>query len=238
MNKQKFDYPLKNGLKDNCYNNRDTWRCIQDISKEYLKGDYKILFYNLKDSSKFPEKLRFIAFDWENINILVYHEPTVTLYTFDNYEDCLRLIGKSAKNLLNAGLTIASQEDYKRIFLFNELNKHKITELTKGDLKIKVGDFLSTCWGYDQTNTELFIIRKILGKNYFIIQELAQHISESSTTYDMVTVAPQLKNIDIPQKAFINNEGHMSVSELGYKRSLSLTDLNKSHYKTNTQFGH
>jgi hypothetical protein len=98
----------------------------------------------------------------------------VKIYSFEDYDECLNLIKASEKKLINEGLKIQSEEEYKRIFLFKDIGKHKTKELVKGDLKIKVGDFLSTCWGYDQTHVELFTVKKIHGNNYLIIQEVAQ----------------------------------------------------------------
>jgi len=244
MQKQILEHVLNNGLKDNCYNNMDTHRCINDIVREYLNIDYNyeyiILFDNIRDCSKFPEVLRFAVFDWQNIRILVYHEPKVVIYKLDNYEDALKLIAKGETGFLNQGLKISNESEYKRIFLFKDLGKHKIKSLTQGDTTIKPGDFLSTCWGYDQTNVETFIIKKIIGKNYFIIMEVAQEQGEptNSPTYDNVKIASTIKKIDIHIKAYISNDVYMSVCEHGYKRGLSLTDMNQEHYKTSPGFGH
>lgn len=240
MNKEIREYSLSNGGRENWYNNREPWRCINDICKQNLKGDYKILFFNIENCDKFPQVLKFVAFDWENLKVLVYREPQVLIYSFEDYNKGLSALKYNEQKFLSEGMKLDSEEDYKRVFLFKDLDKQIIKELKKGDKVIKQGDFLSTCWGYDQTNVELFIIKKILGKNYLIIQEVAQEIAtpNESITYDNIKVSSTVKKIDIPIKAYISNDGYMSVCERGYKRGLSLTDMNKEHYKTSSQFGH
>jgi len=216
----------------------EPWREINNITKNHLKGEYEVIFYNITDCNKMPEVLKFVAFDWENLQVLVYREPEVKILSFKDYNEALNLIKLSESKLISEGVLIHDETKYKRLFLFKDIGKHKIKELKKGDKVVKVGDFLSTCWGYDQTNVELFTVKKIIGNNYLIIQEVSQTIAEPSLTYDMVVVSPTINKIDIPIKAYISNDGYMSVCESGYKRSLSLTDMNQSHYRTNTQFGH
>ena len=114
---------------------------------------------------------------------------------------------------------------------FKEIIKEKRGE----QVKIKEGTILYTSWGYDQTNTEYFKVKRIIGKNYFIVEELSLIYEESgSPTYDNVNPG---EVFGFPQKAYISNDGYISICEYGYKRSLYLWD-GESKYKTNSQFGH
>jgi hypothetical protein len=237
---------LQETIQEGVYKYEDVWRAepwreINDLCKKFFKGQYKILFYNIEDCSKMPEVLKFVAFDWENLKVMIYREPEVKIYTYDSYNDLLGELKHNEPKLLNEGLKIDGETEYKRIFLFKDIGNHKVKQIKKGNQIIKVGDFLSTCWGYDQTNVELFTVKKIIGKNYLIIQEVAQQIENTGNegaTYDNVRVSDSIYKIDIPIKAYISNDGYMSVCEYGYKRGLSLTDMKQTHYKTNPQFGH
>jgi len=227
----------KLGDREPSYNG--SWGVLNDISKEYLKGSYEILFYNIEDCNKLPEKFKFVCFDWENLVLLIYREPKSEIYQFSDYNNFLKWLNKNKNKILEDGLKIEGHDKLKRINLFKDLGKHKIKELKKGDKTLKPGDFLNTNWGYDQTNIEIFVVKKIIGKNYFIIQEVAQKTNEGGNiTYDLVSVSDSVYKIDIPRKAFISNDGYMSICEGGYKRGLSHTDMEKQHYKTNPQFGH
>ena len=216
-----------------------SWGILNDISKEYLKGQNEILFHNITDYNKIPEKFKFLCFDWENLSLLVYNEPQVNLFYFSDYNNFIQWVDKNKNRILEDGLKIQNEDHYKRLHLFKDIGKHKIKELKKGENSLKVGDFLNTNWGYDQTNIELFVVKKIIGKNYFIIQEIAQKTNEGGNiTYDLVSVSDSVYKIDIPRKAFISNDGYKSICEGGYKRGLSHTDMKAQHYKTNPQFGH
>ena len=166
-------------------------------------------------------------------------EFTVFKTQFNVKPKDLRRVEKNKNKILEDGLKIEHEDHFKRIHFFKDLDKQKIKELKKGNDILKVGDFLNTNWGYDQTNIELFVVKKIIGKNYFIIQEVAQKTNEGGNiTYDLVSVSDEVYKIDIPRKAFISNDGYKSICEGGYKRSLSHTDIKEQHYKTNSQSGH
>jgi len=216
-----------------------SWGVLSDISKEYLKGNYEILFHNIEDCNKIPENFKFLCFDWENLVLLIYREPKAEIYKFSDYNNFIKWLDKNKNKILEDGLKIEHEDHFKRIHFFKDLDKQKIKELKKGNDILKVGDFLNTNWGYDQTNIELFVVKKIIGKNYFIIQEVAQKTNEGGNiTYDLVSVSDEVYKIDIPRKAFISNDGYKSICEGGYKRSLSHTDIKEQHYKTNSQSGH
>lgn len=218
---------------------QEPWRETNNIIKKHLKGEYKILMDNIKDCNKMPSPLKFVAFGWEELKIIVYREPNVSIYEFEDYNKLLSALKINEQKFLSEGMTIHQETEYKRAFLFKDLDKQIIKELKKGDKIIKQGDFLATSWGYDQTNVELFIIKKIIGKNYLIIQEVSQAVENSgSIAYDKVSVANTINKTDIPIKAYVSNEGYLSVCELGYKRSLHLTTMDEQHYKTDSRFGH
>jgi len=44
---------------------------------------------------------------------------------------------------------------------------------------LKVGDVLSTSWGYDQTNVEFFQVTKLIGKAMVEVREIAQNSEET-----------------------------------------------------------
>lgn len=219
---------------------QEPWREINRISKDNLKGRYEILLYNMTDCNKIPEPFKFVVMDWENLKVLVYREPELKIFSFEDYNTLLRTIKHNEQKFISEGMHIQDETSYKRVFLFKDLNKPGLKSLTKGEKTIKPGDFLSTCWGYDQTNVELYVIKKILGKNYFIIQEIGQALGEETHTpvYDNIKVDERIIKIDLPEKAFISNDGYMHVCEYGYQRGLHLTTLEQEHYKTNGQFGH
>lgn len=45
---------------------------------------------------------------------------------------------------------------------------------------LKVGDVMSTCWGYDQTNIEYFEVTKLIGKSMVEIREIGQEREETA----------------------------------------------------------
>lgn len=219
---------------------QEPWREVNNICKNNLKGDYKILFYNIEDCNKIPEVVKFVAFDWENLQVLVYREPEVKIFTFENYTSCLTRLKANEELFLSEGMRIQNENEYKRIYLFSEMEKPiKLDELKREGLVVKPGDYLNTCWGYDQTNIELFVVKRILGNSFLIIQEIAKQINPSdSITYNDVKVSPTIKKVDIPIKAHVSKDGYMRICEGSYKRGLSLTTLGEVHYETDSQFGH
>lgn len=122
--------------------------------------------------------------------------------------------------------------------LIDSKKKNKIKEMQNGNTKIKIGTLLYTSWGYDQTNVEMFRVVKILGKHYFIIQEVCLTTTENSTmTADDVIPTTTDRNV-LPVRAFMDKGGFMSVSESGYKRGLFIHEKGSTHYRTNPMFGH
>lgn len=137
---------------------------------------------------------------------------------------------------------IANEYDYnkviKRFRLWKESEKGPSGKIiNNAGTEVKEGMMLYTSWGYDQTNVEFFKVLRVLGKNYFIVQEVCGKLEYESgygpmagtKTASMVPVEGKL-----PEKAFVNDRGWMSLCESGYKRSLNIDD-GKSHY---TSWGH
>ena len=186
--------------------NKGWWECIADLSKDclnldYGSKDYVILFHNIDDYAKYPEVFKFVVLDWKNIKVVVYREPELKVYTFKDYNSLIKSLKFNESYFIKEGMKI-NDDNLKRVYFFKDMHKHKIKELNKGNTHIKIGDFLSTCWGYDQTNVELFIIKKIIGKNYFIIQEVAQQTDgKNRLMYDNVKVSDNVDKIDLPIKA-------------------------------------
>lgn len=101
-------------------------------------------------------------------------------------------------------------------------------EIVKENIKIKLGSVLHTSWGYDQTNVEFFRIVKILGKSYFIVEEVCGDYIESGFMCGRTKATKEpLKKLR--QKAYISNKGYMSICEHGYKRALYVDD-GEEHY--------
>jgi hypothetical protein len=215
-----------------CEFREEPWMEINRICKDNLEGSYEILFFNMVTCDKIPTPFKFVAFDWENLKVLVYREPEIKIFSYEDYNKALKNIKFNEPRFIAEGMRIHDNTNYKRIFLFKDLDKQVLKELRKGDEVIKPGDYLSTCWGYDQTNVEIFVIKKILGKNYMVIQEIAQDRETTGFCSYNVKINDAIRKIDIPVKAYISNDGYMSVCEGGYKRSLSLTELNKTHYSS------
>ena len=117
--------------------------------------------------------------------------------------------------------------------LFESRKPNKIKSLEKGKTKIDLNTFLYTSWGYDQTNVEIFKIVKIIGKNYFLIREMRQDYKEDGfmCSHSGTTEGTTFLK-DFPIKAYISNDGHMSICETGYKRSLWIHEKGERHYKS------
>ena len=84
---------------------------------------------------------------------------------------------------------------------------------------VKVGETLETSWGYDQTNVEFFKVIKIIGKRYFLVQELKAETKETGFMCGLTLPTNEFKGE--PVKAFYDGKRHMHLCEDGgYQRSL------------------
>jgi len=191
------------------------------ISIFYKENPTRILYINL-------EKGLFLSIKENEIKVYQYKK-----------KDLMRVL-KDLKNKMNKeDLYNDCEKAISSLKILERSQKKSINKfLTKGEKTIKEGDFLYTCWGYDQTNTEYFKVLKIIGKNYFIIREVSQYQDpDKETQMIYYNVLPTEKFINLPIKAYISNDGYMSVCENGYKRGLYMWDK-KSKYKTNSLYGH
>lgn len=55
---------------------------------------------------------------------------------------------------------------------------------------LKVGDVLSTCWGYDQTNVEYFQVTKLIGDTMVEVREIARESEETGFMSGMCVPSP------------------------------------------------
>lgn len=185
--------------------------------------------------------LKFICVDLLKGLLVTYKEEQIRIYNYSSNE-LLSVLNRLKKDFETKGFYTGWVSDrIKELKILIESNKpSKIKELIKGKTSLKVGDYLYTSWGYDQTNNEFFKVVKILGKNYFLIKEVGCKMLEDDRDFkqnDKVTITGEELN-ELPKKAYISNDGFMSISEKGYKRSLWIADKQKVFYPTNTIYGH
>lgn len=55
---------------------------------------------------------------------------------------------------------------------------------------LKVGDILSNCWGYDQTNREFYEVTKLVGKTMCEIRELACQVEQTGPMHETIVPMP------------------------------------------------
>ncbi|HEY0087309.1 MAG TPA: hypothetical protein VGB37_00605, partial [Candidatus Lokiarchaeia archaeon] len=174
--------------------------------------------------------------------LITYKEKTFKKYSY-NYNNLLKVLEKLKTDFLIKNISCYQiTERIKELkILIESKTPNKIKEIIKGETTLKVGMYLYTSWGYDQTNNEFFKVIKILGKNYFLIQEVkAGEIEKNNnefSTYDIVTITGEELN-ELPIKAYISNDGYMSITETGYKRRLWKHEAGRKYYPTNTLYGH
>jgi hypothetical protein len=187
-----------------------------DLMKRWV-----FIYDTLPESQEQSDKVVFISFETEQ-ELLTYLKALKKDYPLDYSDNYTSYISDRMKEL---NISIRSKQPSK----IKELRK------IRGDSEIiiKEGTILYTSWGYDQTNVEMFKIVKIIGKNYFIIQEISQQHSDfySHGMACNTTAGTQHLN-KLPVKAFISNDGYMSVCERGYKRSLWIHEKDKNLYKS------
>lgn len=165
---------------------------------------------------------------------------TVTIVVLDNVEMLAYLKSMKSKFELDADVWTCDIDDrIKELkILMDSKKKNAIKIMRNGNTEIKVGTLLYTSWGYDQTNVEMFRVEKLLGKTYFIIQQIKLALTEK-TTMTADEVVPTYEVMDcLPVKGYMSKDGYMSVCENGYKRGLYIHKQGSSHYRTNPMFGH
>jgi hypothetical protein len=208
---------------------------IRGVLTSHFKGDFNAVLHN-------ENPFIYVEVDLMKGVLITYKEKSFKKYNY-NHSELLSVLERLRKDFQIKELCCYNIN--KRIkelkILIDSKNPSKIKEIVKGETSLKVGNYLYTSWGYDQTNNEFFKVVKILGKNYFLIQEVkAREIERADRefkTYNCVAITGEELN-ELPRKAYINNNGYMSISETGYKRSLWKHEAGKIYTPTDSQFGH
>lgn len=169
------------------------------------------ILFPCKPADEVLTALKDAGFRWHRQKQLWYHKDTPEARTLAqkiaNFEEIPRQqqAQKKAKvgpKCLDHGQTLGEPA-------------HELTE----------GDILYTSWGWEQTNVEWFIVAKILGKQYFMIQELGSKSVEGSEGFMSDSCLPDLERLNKEAvKGFCSAKGFMHVVERGYQRSLFLWD--------------
>jgi len=209
------------------------------VNSKY-EGDFKTILSE-------NEPLKFMVVELQKGLLISFKENQLNIYTYSHTE-LLNILQRLKKDfeLKNYYVGYLSDRVKELKILIDSKKPNKIKEIRKfnkydnKEVVLKVGDYLYTSWGYDQTNNEFFKVIKILGKNYFLIKEVGCKSLEDNgefKQYDKIAITGEELN-EMPKKAFISNDGYMSISEKGYKRSLWIADKQKVFYPTNTIYGH
>jgi len=205
-----------------------------------VKNLNRVLSYEPEENKKvfvFVDVLKCCVFLYTSnkVNEDDLNNSIVTQHIFESHNKLLEYLNKiNAQEKENKeSWTSDLKNRIKETKLLIESRKpSKIKELTKGETTINLNSILHTSWGYDQTNIEMFRIVKFLGKNYFIIQEIGQEQIKGSGGFMCCNVKAGKQDLNkLPIKAFVSDEGYMSICERGYKRSLYI-DEGETHYKS------
>lgn len=199
---------VPNILKDFGYN----WRTIGHVSLDCDEGE------------EYPET--YIDFRKKVIIEMTFKKDTeqylITKFELDDYIQ----LEEHIKNLPLSEFDRTLQ----RFKIYKEsLKGESKKKIIRKNLELKEGDLLNSNWGYDQTNVEFFKVKRVLGKNYIIIQEVGRDYNETGFMCGDTKATNNELN-KLPKKAFIDSGGFISVCETGYKRGLWQTDEKESHY--------
>lgn len=95
---------------------------------------------------------------------------------------------------------------------------------------LKVGDVLSSSWGYDQTNVEFWEVLELIGKRSVVIREIAQESIADSQGFMSDRVKPVLgKYVGEPMRKLVGPSGGVKVSNCA---SAYKCDPNESKYRS------
>lgn len=199
---------VANILKDFGYN----WRTIGQVSFDYeieenhakVYIDFRKMFIIEMNQNKETEQYLVTYYNLGSMEELEQYIKELPLSEFDKTLQRFKIYKESLKG-----------ESKKKI--------------VRKNLEIKEGDLLNSNWGYDQTNVEFFKVKRVLGKNYIIIQEVGRKYDETGFMCGDTKATNNELN-KLPKKAFIDSGGFISVCETGYKRGLWQTDLKETHY--------
>jgi hypothetical protein len=101
------------------------------------------------------------------------------IYTNASQRPCARVFfGKQTKPVVHCYYRSEAERERAVILAFQGRRERtqRVVEgrkLRTAENKLSVGDILSTCWGYDQTNREFYEVTEVSGK-FVIIREIAQ----------------------------------------------------------------
>lgn len=211
---------------------------IPDIEEEFNLN--RVVYYNPEENKKvfiFADIIKGWVFrytkneinDEDTNNLIVKQDIFKDHKELLDYFKAVYVQFKENKEIWTSDLERRIKETK---LLIESRKPSKIKELIKGETSINLNNLLYTSWGYDQTNTEMFRIVKFLGKNYFIIQEIGQEKIKGSDGFMCCHVRAGKQDLNkLPIKAFISDDGYISICETGYKRSLHI-DEGKTHYKS------
>ena len=184
---------------------------------------------------------------------LVAKTDAVEVSIYDNSlgrPSAIGFVGKSNKPAMNFRFNTADERDAhvaKFIKTYTDrLEAHKDAiakrraERSKPST-LKVGDILSTSWGYDQTNVNFYQVTDTIGNRTVIVREIAHKVDHSTTGCDFV-VAVKDKFLEPrgewdktgkPMKRLVSN-GWVKISDC---QSANLWD-GKPQYETALGWGH
>lgn len=215
---------------------KDSYELKEDIDRTirfwgFDSNDFISLINTRKE-----DKNIYWAYSFKDKIIIAYNYLENSLFRYDlkTKEEVLKFLENLNKKAKEKDLYNYIGEQIKKIKLLIDSEKpNKIKSLKKGETEISLNTFLYTSWGYDQTNVEIFKVIKIIGKNYFIIREVMQDFKEDGfmCSHEGTTETNKFLK-EFPIKAFISNDGHMSICETGYKRSLWIHKEGERHYKS------
>jgi len=172
------------------------------------------ILFTEKPADEVLAALRDAGFRWHRQNKLWYHRDTLEARTLAqkiaNFEEIPRQQQTAARKKAKIGPKCL---DHGQI-------------LGEPAHELKESDILYTSWGWEQTNVEWFQIVEILGKQYFMIQEIGSKSVEGSEGFMSDSCLPVPERIleKGPVKGFCNAKGFMHVVERSYQRSLFLWD--------------
>lgn len=101
------------------------------------------------------------------------------IYTNAKQQPCARVFfGKQTKPVVHCYFRNAPDREraVMRAFQDRRERQERVVASRKqrtAENKLEVGDILSTCWGYDQTNREFYEVTEVNGK-FVMIREIAQ----------------------------------------------------------------
>lgn len=100
---------------------------------------------------------------------------------------------------------------------------------------LKVGDLMSSSWGYDQTNVDFYEVTAVLSKSFVEITKIGGKAgSPSSPPCDYVRPNPG-HYIGEPMKKKAGPDNYISLNSYS---GASLTSADHDHYKTSWGWGH